>query len=71
MGSAGLYTFGGGLSVNDALVSVSRGATRGTAVAPTVVPFRALTNDGSTGRTLQLRYRMLDGSYKDSTTRFN
>ena len=33
--------------------------------------FPALTGDGSSGRTLQLRYRMLDGGFKDSTTRFN
>jgi len=70
IGSAGVYTFGGGVSVNDAIVPVARGATTATAVAPGP-NFRALTNDGTSSRTIQLRYRMLDGRFKDSTTRFN
>jgi hypothetical protein len=69
--SAGVYTFGGGQSVIDGVVPVARGATSATAVAPASTPFPALTNDGTSARTIQLRYRMLDGSYKDSTTRFN
>jgi hypothetical protein len=69
--SAGVYTFGGGQSVADGVVPVARGATSATAVAPAAAPFPALTGDGSSGRSIQLRYRMLDGSYKDSVTRFN
>jgi len=33
--------------------------------------FTALSSDGTSSRNLQLRYRMLDGSYKDSTSRYN
>ncbi len=76
--SAGVYTYNGAGSVNQGLVSVLRGATSAVANAPGTSgacangdAFPALTGDGSSGRTLQLRYRMLDGGYKDSTTRFN
>ncbi|WP_144289957.1 hypothetical protein [Ideonella sp. A 288] len=71
VGSAGVYTFAPGLSILDAVVPVVRGATTGTAVAPAGFQFPALTGNGTSGRTLQLRYRMLDGSYKDSVSRFN
>lgn len=76
--SAGVYTYNAGGAVNQGLVSVVRGATSAVASAPgnsgacaSGDAFPALTGDGSSGRTLQLRYRMLDGGYKDSTTRFN
>lgn len=69
--SAGVYTFGGGQSVADGVVSVVRGATSATAFAPAAAPFPALTGDGTSSRSIQLRYRMLDGSYKDSIARFN
>lgn len=69
--SAGVYTLGGGQSINSTIIGVSRGATTATATAPAGFAFPALTNDGSSGRTIQLRYRMLDGAYKDSMTRFN
>ncbi|MED5620707.1 hypothetical protein [Ideonella sp. BN130291] len=73
--SAGVYTYSGSGPVNQGLVSVARGATTATAAAPAVngvtVPFPTLTSDGSTGRQLQLRYRTLDGSYKDSMTQYN
>jgi hypothetical protein len=69
--SAGVYTFGNGQTVNDSIVNVVRGATTAQAVAPQNATFPALTNTGSSGRTIQLRYRMLDGSYKDSLTRYN
>jgi hypothetical protein len=68
--SAGFYTFGGGQTVSDATIRVVRGATTATANAPAGT-FPALTNDGASGRTIQLRHRMLDGSYKDATWRFN
>lgn len=68
--NAGVYTFGGGLAVEDAIVPVARGATSAVAGAPGP-NFRALTDDGTSWRTIQLRYRMLDGSYKDTTSRFN
>jgi hypothetical protein len=71
IGSAAVNTFGGGLAVNDGIVPVARGATSATATAPAAAPFRALTGDGSSSRSIFLRYRMLDGSYKDSVTRFN
>jgi len=76
--SAGVYTFGAAGSVNQGLVGVARGATSAVANAPGATGacdagtnFGPLTSDGTSGRTIQLRYRMLDGSYKDSMTRYN
>jgi hypothetical protein len=69
--SAGVYTGNGGQFVNDAIITFPRGATSAQAVAPSGTPFPALTNTGTSGRNIQLRYRMLDGSYKDSFTRYN
>lgn len=73
--SAGVYTGDASGPVNQGLVSVARGATSATANAPVVngstVPFPTLTNDGVSYRQIQLRYRMLDGSYKDTITQFN
>lgn len=69
--SAGVYTFNGSQVVNDAIINFPRGATSAQAVAPVGAPFPALTDTGTSGRNIQLRYRMLDGSYKDSTTRYN
>jgi hypothetical protein len=71
IGSAGVYTFGAGQSVINGRVQVVPGASSATAVAPAGTPFPALTSDGTSGRAIQLRYRMLDGSYKESFTRFN
>jgi hypothetical protein len=71
VGSAGVYTFSGSQVVNDAIINFPRGATSAQAVAPVGVPFPALTNTGTSGRNIQLRYRMLDGSYKDTLTRYN
>jgi hypothetical protein len=68
--SVGVYTFGGGVSIADAVIPVPRGATSATAVAPGP-NFPTLTSDGTSSRYIQLRYRMLDGSYKDSMSRFN
>lgn len=69
--SAAVYTFNGSQVVNDSIINFPRGATSAQAVAPVGVPFPALTNTGTSGRSIQLRYRMLDGSYKDSFTRYN
>ncbi len=71
--SAGVYVFGGGVNVDQGRVAVARGATSAVANAPAGATggFPALTNDGTSGRQIQLRYRMLDGGYKDSTTHFN
>lgn len=73
--SAGVYTGVGGNPVNQGLVGVARGATTATADAPlsqgVTVPFPALTGDGTSHRQFQLRYRTLNGSYKDSMTQFN
>lgn len=71
VGSAGVYTFNGSQVVNDAIINFPRGATSAQAVAPVGVPFPALTDTGTSGRNIQLRYRMLDGSYKDTLTRYN
>jgi len=75
--SAGVYTFAGGASVNQGQVPVMRGATSTVANAPGNVAcvggsmFSALTDDGNTSRAIQLRYRMLDGSFKDAFARWN
>lgn len=76
--SAGVYTFDAAGTVNQGLVGVARGATSAVATAPGATgacdagtSFKALTNDGNSGRAIQLRYRMLDGGYKDSMTRYN
>ncbi len=69
--SAGFYTFGAGQSISDAVIGVASGATSTTGFAPAGFVFPALTSDGSSSRTIQLRYRMLDGSYKDSLARYN
>lgn len=76
--SAGIYTFDANGSVNQGLVGVARGATSAVGQAPGAsagcaagTTFPALTADATSGRALQLRYRMLDGSYKDALWRFN
>lgn len=74
--SAAVYTFGG-VTVNQGQVAVTRGATSAVADAPGAggcnggTSFPALTPDGATSRSIQLRYRMLDGGYKDSFSRYN
>jgi hypothetical protein len=74
--SAGVYTFGGA-TINQGQVGVARGATSAVANAPGAggctggTSFPALTSDGTASRGIQLRYRMLDGSYKDSFSRYN
>jgi len=75
--SAGVYTNGnaGATVVNQGQVAVPKGVFTATAAAPVVngatVPFVALTGDGTSHRQFQLRYRTLDGSYKDSMAQFN
>lgn len=76
--SAGVYTFSSAGAVTQGLVGVVRGATSAVAQAPGLAggctdgdAFPALGSDGTSGRAIQLRYRMLDGAYKDSFTRFN
>ena len=75
--SAGVYTFNAVGAVDQGLVGVTRGATSAAANAPGAAlcaagaSFPALTADGTGGRDIQLRYRVLDGNYKDSLTRYN
>lgn len=76
--SAGFYSYGPGGSVNQGQVGVARGATSAVAQAPGNAgacdhgaQFAPLTADGTSGRSVQLRYRMLDGSAKDATLRWN
>lgn len=71
VGDAGVYTFGEGRTVIDGIVPVPRGATSATATAPGGSTFPPLLGDGISRRTLQLRYRMLDGSYKDTLSLYN
>ncbi|MCR5865115.1 hypothetical protein [Aquincola sp. J276] len=76
--SVGVYSFAGGRSVNQGTVPVAHRITTVTATAPTTgltceagERFMPLAADGSAGRSIQLRYRMPDGSFKDSLTRYN
>ena len=75
--SAGVYTFGGGASVNQGRVPVTRGASSAVALAPAAAAcnagalFTALTADGSSSRNLQLRLRTLDGRSKFSFLQYN
>ena len=70
--AAGVFTSANGLVVDQGLVGVARGATGAVAHAPVAAgSFPALSSDGTSSRNLQLRYRMLDGSYKDTTSRYN
>ena len=76
--SAGVYTYSAAGTVNQGLVAVARGATSAVANAPGAgagctagASFPALTADGKSGRSIQLRYRVLDGGYRDSLTRYN
>lgn len=69
--SVQVYTFNGTTAVNSASTGVAKGRTSVT-VTPVGGEFGPLSvaNVG-TSRTLQFRYRVLDGSYKDQTVTFN
>ena len=69
--SLDVLAFGSGATVRDAQVPVVPGANSATATAPAGTTFPALTADGASGRFILLRYRMLDGSFKQTITRFN
>jgi len=64
-------------AVNQGRVIPARGATSAVAEAPssgtcgTGTTFPALTADGQSWRTLQMRLRLLDGSQQDSFVQFN
>lgn len=68
--SVNAYSFVDALTVNSASTPVAKGASSQsvTAVGGT---FPALTTSKFVSRTLQWRYKMLDGSYKDQTEGFN
>ncbi|MGL4576422.1 MAG: hypothetical protein ACRCV9_16680 [Burkholderiaceae bacterium] len=58
--------------VNNGTVGVALGSTSATVNSPVAgVLFPALTADANSYRIFQLRYQRLDGSYKDSTIRYN
>lgn len=76
--SVGVYSGADGRNVHQGTVPVVPGATAVTASAPTTglaceagERFQPLAADGSAFRNIQLRYRVLDGSYKDSLARYN
>lgn len=71
VGSVGFYSFSATLTVNNAVVPVPRGATSVEAAAPQSAVFQPLTADATSGRRIQLRHRMLDGSFKNSEWRYN
>ena len=70
IGSAAVYSGGPGFVVNQGLVAVERGATSATATAPVFQgrqsEFAAITSGSGGYRLVQLRYRMLDGSFRDT-----
>lgn len=68
--SVNVYSFVDARTVNSASMPVAKGASSQsvTAVGGT---FPALTTSKFVSRTLQWRYKMLDGSYKDQTEGFN
>ncbi len=75
--SGGFYSLGGGQTVTQGLVAVTRGATSAVADVPGEggctggQMFPALTADGVSYRQIQLRYRVTDGGYRDTLTRYN
>lgn len=70
--SVNVYSFDGTSAVNSASTPVPKGATSQTATA-VGGQFGALTTSTPpfVSRTLQWRYKMLDGSYRDQTVTFN
>lgn len=64
------YDISGDKTVNSASIAVRKGATSQEAAAVGGT-FPALTTDRLVRRTLQWRYKMLDGSYKDQLLTFN
>ena len=79
--SLGIYTgtSSGGVftAVNQLVTGVGFGVTAVSPLAPTgsgcgvATQFPALTGDGLSSRTFQMRYQRLDGSYKDSLNSYN
>lgn len=70
--NVGVYTRSAGTIVNKGVTPLpNRSATAVTVTAPTGFQFQALTADGTSGRTLQLRLQTLDGSYRDQTASYN
>lgn len=57
--------------VNSPSIAVRKGASSQAATADGGGQFPALTTSTYANRTLQWRYKMLDGSYKDQTLQFN
>lgn len=70
--NVGVYTRNAGTIVNKGVTPLpNRSATAVTVTAPTGFQFQALTADGTSGRTLQLRLQTVDGSYRDQTASYN
>jgi len=70
--SVGVYTRNAGTTVNKGVTPLpNRSATAVTVTAPTGFQFQALTADGTSARTLQLRLQTVDGSYRDQHVNYN
>ena len=71
--SVNAYSFGPGGQINSPSTGVPKGTVSVNVLAsPAGSQFPAIsTSSNATGRTLQLRYNMLDGSYKDQLLQFN
>lgn len=65
------YSSQTGRTVNSPSIAVGKTATSQSATAANGAEFPALTTAFQVNRTLQWRYKMLDGSYKDQTLTFN
>jgi hypothetical protein len=73
VGSVNAYSFGPSGSINSLSTNVPKGIFSINLLAsPSGSQFPAIgVTSNTTGRTMQLRYNMLDGSYKDQLTQFN
>lgn len=70
--NVGVYTRNSGTIVNNGLTRLpSATVTSITVNAPAGFQFQALTADGASNRTLQLRLQTMDGSYRDQTAHYN
>jgi hypothetical protein len=68
----GVYPRNAATIVNKGVTALpNRSATAVTVTAPTGFQFQALTADGTSGRTLQLRLQTVDGSYRDQYVSYN
>ncbi len=71
IGSINAYSFSGSTLINSASLGVPKGTFTRNAPASSGQYPAISTNSNASGRTLQIRHSMLDGSYKDHMIQFN